>query len=104
MDIIQQQLVVRDWPLKQPGDGMFFGYVVAVGWFPRDWSATGMFAYADFAYSNDYTRYRLPDDPYLIKQLFGFVNLNLETLRNFRDVTGKVWIELTEHGYLVDLP
>ena len=34
MDIIEQKLVVKDWPLKKPGDELFFGYVVAVGVFP----------------------------------------------------------------------
>jgi hypothetical protein len=63
-----------------------------------------MFAYADFAYNDDYIRYRLPDDPNLIKQLLGYVSGNLETLMNFGDVYGKVWIELTDKGYTVDLP
>jgi len=104
MDLIHQKLLVKDWPLKKAGDELFFGYVVAVGWFPRDWSETGMFAYADFAYNNDYFRYRLPDDPNLIKQLLGYVSGNLETLMKFGDVYGKVWIELTDKGYTVDLP
>ena len=51
MDVIQQQLVVKDWPLKKPGDEQFFGYVVAMGVFPSDWASDGMFAFVDFAYS-----------------------------------------------------
>ena len=41
MDVIEQKLVVKDWPLKQPGEELFFGYVVALGVFPGDWSEDG---------------------------------------------------------------
>ena len=104
MDIIEQKLVVKDWPLKKPGDELFFGYVVAVGVFPRDWSGGDMFAYADFAYSDRYVRYRLPTDTNLLNQLLEHLCGNLETGVGDGDIYGKVWVKLTEKGYEVDLP
>ena len=104
MHVIQQTLVVKEWPLKKPGDEMFFGYVVAVGVFPRDWSPGGMFAYADFAYSDDYVRYRLPYDEELFKQLLKHLDSNLAMHAEDCGIYGKVWIQLTEKGYEVDLP
>jgi hypothetical protein len=78
--------------------------VVAVGAFPRDWSEEGMFLYADFAYSDRYTRYRLPREPGLINQLLKYVCSNLETVGSFGDIYGKVWVRLTEKGHEVTLP
>ena len=104
MDLIDQQLVVKDWPLKNPGDEAFFGYVVAVGVFPRDWNAESLFAYVDFAYNESYTRYRLPHDEGLRTQLLQYLVTNLETLEGSGEVYGKVCVSLTDQGYEVSLP
>lgn len=104
MDVIQQQLVVKDWPLKKPGDEQFFGYVVAMGVFPRDWATGGMFAFVDFAYGDDYVRYRLPNDERLKSELLQHLIGNLETEGKFGEIYGKVWVTLTSTGYKVDLP
>ena len=104
MDIIEQKLVVKDWPLKKPGDELFFGYVVAVGVFPRDWSGGDMFAYADFAYNDRYTRYRLPNDEGLLTALLKFLRDNIEMNAAGDGIYGKVWVKRTEEGYVVDLP
>jgi len=53
MDVIEQKLVVKEWPLTKPGDERFFGYVVAVGVFPREWKDDGFLAYVDFAYHDN---------------------------------------------------
>ena len=104
MDLIEQKLMVRDWPLTAPGDDGFFGYVVGMGVFPREWEPDGLFAYVDFAYGETYTRYRLPNDEGLRKQLLDYLVSNLETLREFGELYGKVWVRLTDKGYEVDLP
>jgi hypothetical protein len=104
MDIIQQTLVVKEWPLKQVGDERFFGYVVAVGVFPRDWSEEGMFAYADFACNDSYCRYRLPKDENLLSRLIDFLWGNTDMCRRGEGIYGKVWVKLTDQGYQVHLP
>jgi len=104
MDVIEQKLVVKEWPLKKPGDEMFFGYVVAMGVFPREWSELNLYLFADFAYGDDYTRYRLPHDRNLLKQLREYLVTNLETMDQIGDIFGKVWITLTEDGHKVYLP
>jgi hypothetical protein len=105
MLVIQQTLVVREWPLKKPGDERFFGYVVGVGVYPGDWSDDSMFAYADFAYNDGYVRYRLPRDERLVKDLLEHLSSNVEMQgKGEGGIYGKVWIELTEKGYEVDLP
>ena len=105
MHVIQQTLVVREWPLKKAGDEMFFGYVVAVGVFPRgEWGPDEMFAYADFAYGDGYVRYRLPYDEGLFKQLLKHLEGNLAMYAEDCGIHAKVWIQLTEIGYEVDLP
>jgi len=104
MDLIVQKLVVKEWPLKQPGDELFFGYVVAVGVFPRDWSEDGLFRYADFAYNESYSRYRLPNDECLVNELLKYLCSNLEMQGAGHGIHGKVWVRLTEKGYEVDLP
>ena len=104
MHVIQQTLVVKEWPLTRIGDELFFGYVVAVGVFPRDWSPGGMFAYADFAYRDSYTRYRLPYDEGLFKQLLKYLESNMAMYVEDCSICGKVWIRLGEKGYEVDLP
>ena len=104
MQIIEQKLVVKDWPLKKPGDEKFFGYVVAVGVFPGDSSGAGEFSFADFAYNNEYTRYRLPKDAGLLNGLLEYLACNLEMWGLGQTTYGKVWVKLTEHGYKVELP
>jgi len=104
MQIIEQKLVVRDWPLKEPGDEAFFGYIVALGVFPGEWDDATMFRYADFAYSNSYTRYRLPNDPTLLNELAKYLNSNFEMCGTGHGIYGKVWVFLTKEGYKVDLP
>ncbi len=104
MNVISQLLVVRDWPLQKPGDEVFFGYVVAVGAFPGDWSNEGMFAYADFAYNDSYIRYRLPNDEGLLNELLKYLRINIEMHGAGDGVYGKVWVKRVEEGYVVDLP
>ena len=104
MDLINQQLVVKEWPLKKPGDAKFFGYVVAMGAFPRDWTDDGMIVFVDFAYSERYERYRLPNDEGLRKQLPEQLEENMAMYADYGDIYGKVWVTLTEKGYKVDQP
>src|SRR5690242_18679274 len=101
MNVIDQRLIVKEWPLKKPGDELFAGYVVAVGVFPCKWSEGGMFPYADFAYNDSYSRYRLPSESALINELLKYLCSNLETIGSFGDIYGKVWVRLTEKGYEV---
>jgi len=104
MHIIEQKLVVQDWPLKEPGDEKFFGYIVALGVFPGDWSAEAAIGYADFAYGETYTRYRIPDDDSLHLGLLRYLEFNLQHQAGGYGLAAKVWIRLTETGYEVDLP
>jgi hypothetical protein len=104
MDVIDQRLIVQDWPLTKPGDEKFFGYVVAMGVFPRDWSSEGMIRFVDFAYNNDYTRYHLPNDIGLMRRLQLFLCDNIEMEAAGYGAYGKVWIKRTGDGYEVDLP
>jgi hypothetical protein len=104
MDIIEQRLVVKDWPLAKPGDELFFGYVVAVGVFPREWNDEGLFAYVDFAYNDSYTRYRLPKDQALKVQLLHQLLDNIASHDAGNGIYGKVWVTLTSAGYKVCLP
>ena len=104
MDVIEQKLVVKDWPLKKPGDEMFFGYIVALGVFPGDWSAESAIRYADFAYGEAYTRYRIPDDDSLHLGLMRYLEGNLQLQAAGCGLAAKLWIRLTETGYELDLP
>ena len=104
MDLIHQKLVVKEWPLKKPGDEKFFGYVVAVGVFPGDWSNEGEIPFADFAYNDRYCRYRLPCEESLLKGLMKYLCENLALSGEGLGMHGKVWIRRTEQGYKVDLP
>ncbi len=104
MQVIDQRLVVRDWPLNKPGDELFFGYVVGLGVFPGEWDEQGEFAYADFAYSDGYVRYRLPPDEGLMTQLLEYLCQNLEANARGEGIYGKVWVSLSEEGYRVELP
>lgn len=54
MDVITQNLVVQDWPLKEVGDERFFGYIVAMGVIYRDWAKAECIQYVDFAYNDCY--------------------------------------------------
>jgi hypothetical protein len=85
MDVIKQTLLVRDWPLKKPGDEMFFGYVVALGVFPGDVNDGGEI------------------DDTLVNGLMEYLVGNVEMSGDI-GMHGKVWIKLTEKGYEVDLP
>jgi len=105
MNVIEQKLVVKDWPLKKPGDELFFGYVVAVGVFPTgEWEGSSIFPFADFAYGDTYTRYRLPHDEGLRKQLVEHLADNLTILELSGTIQVKVWVTLTDKGYEVFLP
>ena len=105
MDVIEQKLVVKEWPLKKPGDEEFFGYLVAVGVFPGgDWEGDQIFPYADFAYGENYARFRLPYDDGLLEQLQKHLAANLEILAGSGSIAVKLWITRTEQGYQVDLP
>ena len=103
MVVIEQKLVVKDWPLKKPGDEKFFGYIVALGVFPVDWSLEGELRFADFAYNDEYTRYHIPNDESLLKGLLEYLSANLQMCGDV-GMHGKVWIYRTEEGYKVDLP
>lgn len=92
---------VNDWPLHRVGDEQFFGYVVAVGVLPGDWSEDNMIVYADFAYGDAYARYRLPNDEELKEQLLSYLKSNVQIEHG---IYGKVWIKLTPAGYSVELP
>lgn len=104
-EIIHQKLLVKPWPLLKIGDEKFFGYVVSMGIFPRDWGdSDGMFVYADFAYNDSYERYLIPNDEDLKEQLHDMLWSNLNGPAGPGDIYGKVWIFLTPHGYLVQMP
>lgn len=105
MKVIAQKLEVLEWPLKKVGDEKFFGYVVAMGVYPRDWgNEDGMVPYVDFSYNDSYERYSLPCDEGLRRQLNDILMHNITGCAYPGDIYGKVWIKLQEHGYSVDLP
>ena len=104
MDVIEQKLVVKEWPLTKPGDERFFGYVVAVGVFPREWKDDGFLAYVDFAYHDNYTRYQLPHNEALKVQLLQQLVENLASHAAGAGIHGKVWVTLTNEGFKVSLP
>lgn len=104
-EIANQQSEIKDWPLVKAGDEKFFGYVVALGVLPLHWSDVGgLIAYVDFAYSDDYDRYRLPDDESLRAQLRDMLAQNMDAAGNADGIYGKVWIKRDEAGYSVALP
>lgn len=104
-ELIQQQLEVKKWPLEKPGDEKFFGYVVALGVFPREWGETdGMTQYVDFAYNDSYERYQLPNDQSLKEQLHEMLWHNINGVGHTGDIYGKVWIKRMKEGYVVELP
>lgn len=105
MELIHQKLNVKDWPLQKAGDEKFFGYVMAMGIFPREWGEEdGMTQYVDFSYNDSYERYRLPADEELKKSLSAVLWENLNGQAHTGDIYGKVWIERTENGHAVSLP
>lgn len=98
---------VNPWPLNNVGDEMFFGYVVAVGILcvGEGDDEYGHTRYADFDYGGSFTRFELPEDISLRKQLFSMLKSNFWELENVGDgFIGKVWITKTEDGYKVSLP
>ena len=102
MELINQQLEVKKWPLTKAGEERFFGYVVSMGIFPREWGMDdGMIQYVDFAYNNSYERYRLPDDKGLKKLLNDMLWRNINETADGVGICGKVWIKRTEIGYEV---
>lgn len=106
-ELISQHIEVKPWPLSKVGDEKFFGYVVAMGVFPREWGqAGGLMPYVDFAYNEGYERYHLPNDDDLMEQLHDMLRDNIHGAgRDDGDgIYGKVWIFLTPKGYLVELP
>ena len=103
MDIIDQNLVVRDWPLKEPGDEAFFGYVVAVGVFPRNGQGNYFFGYVDFFYRDHYFRYRLPQDKNLINELLEHFAMNMETVLERGSVQRNLSIRFTHDGPIIFL-
>ena len=104
-ELIHQKLEVHEWPLIYPGDTSFFGYVVAVGIFPRGWDEGEILIYADFAYNDSYKRYRLPDDLNLVAKLSDMLWENLKSLAETGNMYGKVHITFTEEeGHILDLP
>jgi len=104
-ELIQQQLKIKNWPLEKIGDAVFFGYVVSMGNFIREWGdERGAIPYVDFQYGDNYERYRLPDDENLKKQLFQFLWDNINGFAFAGDIYGKVWVYLKEDGYLVTTP
>lgn len=104
-EFIEQHLLVKEWPLVKIGDEKFFGYIVALGVFPREWADDdGMFHYVDFAYNDDYERYKLPQDEGLKKQLHAMLWHNLNGHSSPADIYGKVWIKRIKNGHVVELP
>lgn len=104
-ELISQHIEVKPWPLSKVGDEKFFGYVVAMGVFPKEWGEHGgLIAYVDFAYNDAYERFHLPDDKKLRKALHEMLRFNLHGAGQDDGIYGKVWIFLTKKGYVVELP
>lgn len=102
MDIINQQLVIKEWPLKKVGQEMFFGYIVGLGVHTGDWCDETMYSVADFAYGNEYVRYRLPNDDALIGKLAAHLVANMVSASE--GIYGKFWIKKIVGGYEMELP
>ena len=103
MDIIAQRLIVKDWPLKRPGDEKYFGYLVALGSFPVEHNERAL-NYADFCTGSGYSRYRLPYCLKLQNELFKFLKLNMQMAVAGDSMYGKLCIKLAANGYVVSLP
>ncbi len=105
IELIEQKLEVKDWPLENAGDEKFFGYVMAIGLFPREQGdELIMTQYVDFIDVYTYERYRLPNDKKLIKQLRAVLMSNLDELAEGGNISGKVWIVRGKRGHKVELP
>jgi hypothetical protein len=104
-EFMYQLLPIEEWPLKKEGDERFFGYVVALGVCDYDPDAQdGMRGYVDFSYGNSYTRYELPDDESLKRQLFEKLRGNISYCADTGSVYEKVWITRRAQGYSVEAP
>lgn len=105
MIIVNQNLPIKEWPLKHDGDGKFFGYIVAIGLFPMEWgSVSGLLPYADFAYGDDYERYLLPGNKKLLTRLSAMMLNDIESFSETGSTYNKVWIRRHKNGYTVELP
>lgn len=104
MELICQEIEIKEWPLLKAEDEKFFGYVLAVGIMPNDFSnhIDPMRQYADFGYNDRYERYILPDNDKLKDDLLKFLWENMWTTTHSGCMEGKVWISRLENGYNVD--
>lgn len=93
---------IREWPLLNVGDEMFFGYVSGIGFDQED---TEVFSrYVSFTYGCESTRYKLPNDEDLLRKLSKHLRGNFWGIVTGNGIYDKVWIKLTKDGYTVDLP
>ena len=101
IEIICQDLEVKEWPLLEVGAEKFFGYVLSMGVMPNDFYETSdpTRKYADFGYRDRYERYILPNDEKLKRDLMKYLWDNMEV-----GMYAKLWISKLEDGYEVDLP
>jgi len=99
MEVIEQKLELKKWPLVNVGDKKFFGYIVSMGVIPMDWVNGDMVLYADFAYSDSYERYVLPNDKALREDLLDFLWDNIQGAGAELGMYNKLWIELTVDGF-----
>ena len=109
MKTINQRVKVEDFPLIKSGKDVFLGYIVAVGCFldtKRDWKDEDNFIYADFFYSGEYTRYRLPNNEKLVNQLQKGVSDNIRELdgTHYASCSTKVYVERLDDGTLNVFP
>lgn len=98
MHVIEQKLIVRDWPLQKPGDEVQLGCVVAVGAFPLGGGIDGSFNYADFIFGDRYVRYRLPNDTDLINHLLERLVDTVAIARAGYGISGSLCACLTNGG------
>ncbi len=104
--MVEYKLTVHDFPIRNVGDEMFFGFPVAIGVHPTDWITDNeCYAWCDFFYGNGVTRYKIPSDKKLINKLYYYIQTNmLCATEGDCGTTCKVWISKTKNGYEVDLP
>jgi len=101
MDIIEQKLVVQEWPLRHVGDNRLFGYLVAVGLFPCAAVPGGQFAFADFVWKDTYTRYRVPPQLELTDLLTGWLGDCMYEHTKGGRTNCYLFMELTADGHAV---
>ena len=94
---IGSELYFRVGPSIPIGDGAFLSRNLATGFTVQGGLRT-------LFYNNDYTRYRLPNDIGLTRQLQMYLCDNIEMEAAGHGAYGKVWIKRTATGYEVDLP